>query len=127
MDGATTGAKDKKKSVSRSEKARLLFPVSRMTRTLKKDGRSKRVAAHAGVCIAAALQYCCAEVVELAAKRCLKDNRKRISPQDIINAIRTDRELNQLTNGLVMSCGETLKKVSQQLKLNELKEAEGED
>ncbi len=110
--------KGRKKSVSRAQKSGLLFPVSRITRSLKKDGRAKRVGGGAGVCLAAALEYFCAEVVEIAARRCQKDKRKRITPADVVSTLRGDAELNKVTGGLKLSAGETMKRISKELNLN---------
>jgi histone H2A len=103
---------NKKKPVSRAQKAGLLFPVSRISKSLKKKGRSKRVGVGAGICLAASLEYICAEITELAAKRCSSDKRKRITPEDVALVIRSDQDLNKLTNGMTMSTGETLKRIS---------------
>ncbi|MBE36391.1 MAG: hypothetical protein CMI16_12685 [Opitutaceae bacterium] len=110
------GETPKKKSVSRAQKAGLVFPVSRIGKSLKKDGRTKRVAAGASVCLGATLEYLCAEMVEIAAQRCQKDKRKRITPADIVATLRADSELHKLTGGLTLSAGETMRKISQQLK-----------
>uniref|UniRef100_A0A803Q0I0 Histone H2A n=1 Tax=Cannabis sativa TaxID=3483 RepID=A0A803Q0I0_CANSA len=53
----------KKKSVSRSVKAGLQFPVGRIGRYLKKGRYSKRVGSGAPVYLAAVLEYLAAEVI----------------------------------------------------------------
>ncbi|CAF0793723.1 unnamed protein product [Brachionus calyciflorus] len=66
------GGKDsgKIKSVSRSLRAGLQFPVGRIHRLLKgKTANHGRVGATAAVYCAAILEYLCAEVLELAAIR----------------------------------------------------------
>tara|TARA_X000001036_G_scaffold33877_3_gene27676 strand:+ start:15417 stop:15839 length:423 start_codon:yes stop_codon:yes gene_type:complete len=105
----------KKKSVSRAQKAGIVFPCARIGKSLKKDGRSKRVATTSSICIAVALEYTCAEILELAVEKCKKDNRKRVSPQDIVRAVRADPELHRLTSGMVLSAGETMRKISKQV------------
>ena len=87
----------KKKSKSRSEKAGLLMPVSKLNRHLRESGRSKRVGAGAPVYLAAILEYAAAEMLELAGNELGK--RKRITPQDLMKAIRADEELNKLLAG----------------------------
>ncbi len=113
--GGDDAAQKKKKSVSRAQKAGIVFPCARIGKSLKKDGRSKRVATTSSICIAAALEYTCAEIVELAVEKCKKDNRKRVSPQDVVRAIRADPELHRLTSGMVLSAGETMRKISKQV------------
>ena len=87
----------KKKSVSRAQKAGLQFPVSKFNRHLRDSRKSKRVGAGAPVYLAAVLEYAAAEILEMAANDLGK--RKRITPQDIMKAIRGDEELNMLMGG----------------------------
>ena len=54
------------KSVSRSAKAGLQFPVSRIGRYLKKGRYAKRVGGGAPVYLASVLEYLTAEILELA-------------------------------------------------------------
>jgi histone H2A len=56
------GAKAKKKAVSKSTRAGLQFPVSRLARYLKKGRYAQRVGAGAPVYLAAVLEYLAAEV-----------------------------------------------------------------
>jgi len=65
MSGRGKG-KTAKKSVSRSAKAGLQFPVGRIARYLKAGKYATRVGAGAPVYLAAVLEYLCAEVLELA-------------------------------------------------------------
>ena len=55
---------EKKKSVSRSVKAGLQFPVGRIARYLKKGRYSQRVGTGAPVYLAAVMEYLAAEVNE---------------------------------------------------------------
>eukprot|EP00798_Chlamydomonas_sp_ICE-L_P023882 gene23882-biopygen18388 len=70
-----TGGRGCKKSVSRSSKAGLQFPVGRVARYLKKGKYAERVGAGAPVYLAAVLEYLCAEVLELAGNAA-RDNKK---------------------------------------------------
>jgi len=65
--GGRKGGGPKKKSVSRSVKAGLQFPVSRIGRYLKKGRYAQRVGSGAPVYLAAVLEYLAAEVGLLAA------------------------------------------------------------
>ncbi|VAH12822.1 unnamed protein product [Triticum turgidum subsp. durum] len=74
----------RKKSVTRSVKAGLQFPVGRL---------------------AAVLEYLAAEVLELAGNAA-KDNKKsRIVPRHLLLAIRNDQELGRLLSGVTIAHG----------------------
>ncbi|VAI43719.1 unnamed protein product [Triticum turgidum subsp. durum] len=78
----------RKKSVSRSVKAGLQFPVSRIGRFLKKGRYAQRVGSGAPVYLAA------------------KDNKKsRIIPRHLLLAIRNDEELGKLLAGITIAHG----------------------
>ena len=54
------------KSLSRSSRAGLQFPVGRIHRFLRKGNYAKRVGAGAPVYMAAVMEYLAAEILELA-------------------------------------------------------------
>lgn len=64
--GGRKGGGPKKKSVSRSVKAGLQFPVGRIGRYLKKGRYAQRVGSGAPVYMAAVLEYLAAEVLSLS-------------------------------------------------------------
>ncbi|MED6159595.1 Histone H2A [Stylosanthes scabra] len=66
------------KSVSRSQKAGLQFPVGRIARFLKAGKYAERVGAGAPVYLSAVLEYLAAEVLELAGNAA-RDNKKNHS------------------------------------------------
>lgn len=110
IDGEGIMAKKKKKSKSRSEKAGLILPISKVNRRMRATGWNKRVGSGAPVYLAAVLEYAASEILELAGADLGK--RKRITPQDIMKAIRSDEELNQLTAGFVIFMNDRVKNVS---------------
>lgn len=76
------------KSITKSKRAGLQFPVARVGRYLRKAKISPRVGTGAMVYTAAILEYLCAEVLELAGNAA-KDNKKtRIIPRHIQLAVR---------------------------------------
>ena len=111
VEGEGIMAKKKKVSKSRSEKAGLTMPVSKLNRHLRQAGRTKRVGAGAPVYLAAVIEYTAAEVLELSGGELGK--RKRITPQDIMKTIRNDEELNQLLGGCAVFASDRVKNVSQ--------------
>lgn len=101
----------KKPAQSKSAKAGLVFPVARVNRRLIDNKTTKRVGAGAPVYMTAVLEYYAAEILELAVKemRAQPGGRSRITPADVLRAIRNDTVLNAATNGLVVMVGDKAK------------------
>eukprot|EP00798_Chlamydomonas_sp_ICE-L_P017602 gene17602-biopygen26572 len=97
-----------KKSVSRSAKAGLQFPVGRVARYLKKGKYAERVGAGAPVYLAAVLEYLCAEVLELAGNAARDNKKTRIIPRHVQLAIRNDEELSKLLGSVTIANGGVL-------------------
>jgi histone H2A len=97
-----------KKTVSRSSRAGLTFPVGRVSRFLRQGRYAQRIGGGAPVYMAAVLEYLTAEVLELAGNAA-KDNKKsRIIPRHIQLAVRNDEELNKLMSGVTIAAGGVL-------------------
>jgi|EP00979_Chaetoceros_neogracilis_P001520 histone H2A len=96
MSGKGKGGRGEKKSVSRSAKAGLQFPVGRIGRFLKAGKYSTRVGGGAPVYLAAVLEYLCAEILELAGNAARDNKKSRIVPRHITLAVKNDEELNKL-------------------------------
>uniref|UniRef100_A0A453SSN3 Histone H2A n=1 Tax=Aegilops tauschii subsp. strangulata TaxID=200361 RepID=A0A453SSN3_AEGTS len=126
MDASATGAGAKakkgaagrkaggprKKSVTRSVKAGLQFPVGRIGRYLKNGRYAKRVGTGAPVYLAAVLEYLAAELLELAGNAA-KDNKKsRIVPRHLLLAVRNDQELGRLLAGVTIAHGGVLPNIN---------------
>eukprot|EP00798_Chlamydomonas_sp_ICE-L_P023927 gene23927-biopygen18430 len=103
-----TGGRGGKKSVSRSAKAGLQFPVGRVARYLKKGKYAERVGAGAPVYLAAVLEYLCAEVLELAGNAARDNKKTRIVPRHVQLAIRNDEELSKLLGSVTIANGGVL-------------------
>lgn len=110
-EGIMAKSSKKQPSKSRSEKAGVVMPVSKLNRHLRASGRTKRVGAGSPVYLAAVLEYAAAEILELAGADLGK--RKRITPQDVMRAIRNDEELNQLLGGCAVFSSDKVKNITQ--------------
>ncbi|RRT82008.1 hypothetical protein BHE74_00020522 [Ensete ventricosum] len=100
------------KSISRSQKAGLQFPVGRIARYLKDGKYADRVGAGAPVYLSAVLEYLAAELAGNAAR----DNKKnRIVPRHIQLAIRNDEELSKLLGTVTIANGGVLPNIHQTL------------
>ena len=108
MSGRGKGGKVKGKSKSRSSRAGLQFPVGRIHRLLRKGNYAERVGAGAPVCLAAVLEYLCAELLELAGNAARDNKKHRIVPRFIQLAVRNDEELNKLLGGATIAQGGVL-------------------
>ncbi|MCO5556239.1 hypothetical protein L7F22_009785 [Adiantum nelumboides] len=97
-----------KKSMSRSSKAGLQFPVGRIARFLKSGKYAERVGAGAPVYLAAVLEYLAAEVLELAGNAARDNKKNRVVPRHIQLAIRNDEELSKLLGTVTIANGGVL-------------------
>ena len=109
MSGRGKGkGKSGKKSVTKSAKAGLQFPVGRVSRYLKKGKFASRLGSGAPVYLAAVLEYLAAEVLELAGNASRDNKKSRIIPRHIQLAIRNDEELSKLLSGTTIASGGVL-------------------
>merc|ERR1711972_837723 len=94
-----------KKSLTKSFKAGLEFPVGRISRYLKKGIYACRVGLGAPVYLAAVLEYLTAEVLELAGNAARDNNKNRIIPRHIQLAVKNDDELSKLLGNVTIAYG----------------------
>ncbi|GIL54796.1 hypothetical protein Vafri_10492, partial [Volvox africanus] len=87
--------------MSRSARAGLIFPVAQIARKLKAANSVKRLGATAPVYLAAVLEYCAAEVLDLAASAAKQCQRSRIQPRHVMLAVKGDAELDKLLAGTI--------------------------
>ncbi|CAL0329129.1 unnamed protein product [Lupinus luteus] len=103
--GGRKGGGPRKKSVTRSIRAGLQFPVGRIGRFLKKGRYAQRVGTGAPVYLAAVLEYLAAEVLELAGNAARDNKKNRIIPRHVLLAVRNDEELGKLLAGVTIAHG----------------------
>eukprot|EP00456_Euglypha_rotunda_P088501 TRINITY_DN90733_c0_g1_i1.p1 TRINITY_DN90733_c0_g1~~TRINITY_DN90733_c0_g1_i1.p1 ORF type:complete len:102 (-),score=12.75 TRINITY_DN90733_c0_g1_i1:10-315(-) len=80
MSGKGKGGRGKKmrKRISRSQRAGLVFPVSRFSRQLKAGRQANRISKTAPVYLAAVLEYLVSEFLELSGNAAKDNKRTRI-------------------------------------------------
>ncbi|MEE6468316.1 hypothetical protein FKM82_008255 [Ascaphus truei] len=100
---------------SKSSKAGLAFPVGRIHRLLKKGNYAERIGSGSAIYLAAALEYMCAEVLELSGNAARDNKKARILPRHIQLAVRNDEELNKLFAGVTIAEGGVLPNIQAQL------------
>ncbi|KAJ9681913.1 hypothetical protein PVL29_018006 [Vitis rotundifolia] len=103
---------DRKKSVSKSVKAGLQFPVGRIARFLKAGRYAQRTGTGAPIYLAAVLEYLAAEVLELAGNAARDNKKNRINPRHVLLAVRNDEELGKLLKGVTIANGGVLPNIN---------------
>ncbi|XP_037027596.1 histone H2A-like [Bradysia coprophila] len=106
--GKFKGGKVKGKSLSRSKRSGLVFPVGRLERYMRKGNYAERIGSGASVYFAAVLEYLTAEVLELSGDAARDNKRSRITPRHLQLAVRNDDELNTLLSNVTISQGGVL-------------------
>ena len=84
------------KRKTRESKARIIFSISKVEKMMVKLSLYERKSNLSAVYLATALEYICAEVLEIAGNKTIRAKRKTITPADITSAIVNDPELNKL-------------------------------
>jgi histone H2A len=115
-----------KKSMSKQAKAGLTLPVSRINRTMKASSGLKRIGGSAPVYMTAVLEYVAAEILELAGNHTQSAKRKRVTPEDVILGIRSDRELSKLFGSIAVYTGDKLTGIGDALRPAPIKEKKTE-
>ncbi|XP_055249787.1 histone H2A-Bbd type 1-like [Moschus berezovskii] len=86
----------KKRSCSRSTRAELQFPVSRVDRLLRERQGSLRLSSETPVFLTAVLEYLTANILDLAGQEAGINHRVRISPEHVQRALMNNENLRRL-------------------------------
>lgn len=90
---------------TKSFKAGVYFPVSRIKRYLKNRIDGKRISDYSAVYLAAVLDYLIAEVIEISGNVTKDMNKKLIIPRHIKCGVGQDKELDELFQHVIISQG----------------------
>ncbi|XP_003226187.2 histone H2A-beta, sperm [Anolis carolinensis] len=102
-DEPEPSCRTKRQKTSRSCRAGLIFPVSRVDRFLRRGDYAERIGSGASVYMAAVLQYLTYDIVDIAGNIASRDNKHRIVPEHLQQAISNDSELHSLLGGISFS------------------------
>lgn len=119
--------KVKGKSVPRSARAGLQFPVGRISRFLRKGRYAQRIGGGAAVYLGAVMEYLAAEILELAGNAARDNKKTRIIPRHIQLAVRNDEELNKLLSEVTIAQGGVLPNIHAVLLPKTGKKSEGKE
>lgn len=92
----TMAGKRRRRNISRSRRAELQFPVSRVDRFLREGNYSRRLSSSAPVFLAGVLEYLTSNILELAGEEAHTSGRKRISPEHLCRVVQNNDQLHQL-------------------------------
>ena len=103
--GKGKSSKDRKAPVSKSNRAGLEFPVSRVAKFLRDRSYFNRISNGASIYITAALEFIMSEVLDLTGEATKALGKKRIFPQSIFMGIQDDDDLNSLFQNAIIAKG----------------------
>ena len=115
-------SKSKKKAASGGKQKTAMvcgieFPPTRCTRLIRKVAPTDRVSANAGVALAAALEYLCAEIVEAAGDVAKESGFKRIKPRHITLAVKNDDHMSSVFGDATMANGGVIPRVEPEVEV----------
>ncbi|XP_012592126.1 histone H2A-like 3 [Microcebus murinus] len=86
----------RRQAISRSTRAELQFPVSRVDRCLREGQYAQRLSSATPVFLAGVLEYLTANILELAGKEADNNRRVRITPEHVERAMDQNQQLSLL-------------------------------
>merc|ERR1739848_718570 len=103
--GSGKKAKSGKGKGTSTKKAGLIFSAGAIGGSLKRGRFAKRVSKQAAVYLAAAIEYCTSELLELSTKVASKAKKTTLKPRHVALAVRNDDELNKLLTTVTIASG----------------------
>ncbi|CAH6779648.1 H2al2a [Phodopus roborovskii] len=88
--------KKRRRNITRSARAELQFPVSRVDRFLREGNYSRRLSSSAPVFLAGILEYLTSNILELAGEEAHINGRKRITPEHVYRVVQNNEHLQEL-------------------------------
>ncbi|CAK9301091.1 unnamed protein product [Gordionus sp. m RMFG-2023] len=107
--------KKRARGISKSARAGIIFPVSRVGRYLRQLLVKHRFGIGAPIYLASVMEYLTAEIMELAGNAARDNKKSRITPRHILLAIMNDEELNRMLKGVTIPSGGVLPKILPEL------------
>jgi len=101
----STKASKSKRVLTKSQRAELVMPVSRIHRNMKNGKYASKISEGAPIFLTGALEYLVAELLEISGNHARDSKRKRISPRHILLAIQNDEELKKLMDAVIIPGG----------------------
>eukprot|EP00116_Pleurobrachia_bachei_P008316 sb/3468578/ len=106
MTGRDAARSQRVARLTKTQRAGIIFPVSRVLRFMRSGAFFKfRIAGGAPVYMAAVMEYLCAEVLELAGNAARDHKKRRIVPRHILLAVGHDEELHKLLKHVTIPSG----------------------
>ncbi|XP_023397063.1 histone H2A-Bbd type 1 [Loxodonta africana] len=96
-------SKRRRPSLSRSTRAELQFPVSRVDRLLREGNYAQRLSSSTPVFLAGVLEYLTANILELAGNEAHNHHKMRITPEHVETALDSNPQLSRLLNDVTRS------------------------
>ncbi|XP_034342218.1 histone H2A-like 3 [Arvicanthis niloticus] len=87
--------RQRRPNISRSRRAELQFPVSRVDRFLREGKFSRRLSSSAPVFLAGVLEYLTSNILDLAGEEAHNNGRKRIAPEHVCQVVQNNDQLHQ--------------------------------
>ncbi|XP_012976308.1 histone H2A-Bbd type 1-like [Mesocricetus auratus] len=88
--------KKRRRNITRSARAELQFPVSRVDRFLREGNYSRRLSSSTPVFLAGVLEYLTSNILELAGEEAHTNGRKRITPEHLYRVVQNNEHLQEL-------------------------------
>ncbi|XP_025721788.2 histone H2A-Bbd type 1-like [Callorhinus ursinus] len=86
----------KRHGLSRSARAELQFPVSRVDRLLREGHYAQRLSSSTPVFLTGILEYLTAKILELAGQEARNNHKMRITPEHVQKALGNNEHLSRL-------------------------------